>query len=223
MRNDDDNLGSKSIGEPKWRFKSFFSEVSDDFDRRLKILHTELMKVNPSLQIIPSKTETDADYLHFADSYIACKNILAKDKSPIFYDIAPGNIITGLIMALLAPDRKVVVVDIAGPKIDFVKSVAAQMGLSNIQGQTSRVEDLSEDLISSAIIKGPLPITKYLLLMRKPIIDGGRLHLLKGNNWAREVGEIPSQICTFWKPELNSEYELPISGARVAVVTAIKR
>ena len=223
MKNDDNNLGSKSLGEPKWRFNTFFSDISADLVSKFKLLHTELLKDNPTLGIIPTKTETDADYLHFADIYLACKAILSKDKSKIIYDLGPGNVLPGLIMAALAPDRSIVVVDSDGKKIDFVKKMAIPMGLSNITAQVSRLEDISDGLILSAIIRGPLPITKYLLPMRKPMATDGKLHHLKGNTWAREVGDIPSQICTFWKPELAGEYQLPISGARLAVVTTIKR
>lgn len=223
MKNDDNNLGSKSLGEPKWRFNTFFADAPADLLSKLEILHTELLKANPGLSIIPTKTETDADYLHFADIYLAIKAILAKDKSTTIYDLAPGNVLTGLILALMAPERKVIVLDIDGKKIDFVKQMINSLGISNITAQVGRIEDVAEGVMPSAMIRGPLPITKYLLAMRKPMAADGKLHHLKGNTWAREVGDIPSQICSFWKPELAGEYQLPISGARQAVVTTIKR
>lgn len=221
MKNDD--LGSKSVGEPKWRLKSFFKDISEEVVTKLHIFHTELMKSNSHTQIIPAKTETDADYIHFADSYLACKALMTKDQKGTTYDLAGSNGIPGIVLAVLDSKRKVIVIDIDGRKIDFIKDVAAKMGLSNLQGYIGKVEDLPENTIESAIIRGPLTITKYLLLMRKHTASGGLLHHMKGNNWAREVGDIPSQICTFWKPELSGEYQLPISGARQAVVTTIKR
>ena len=223
MKNDNDDLGSKSIGEPKWRFKSFFNDISDDFEKKLKILHTELLKANSSVNIIPGKHETDADYMHFADCYMACKSILAKDPAKTIYDIAPASVLSGVIIALLAPDRTAVIFDNDGKKMEFAKHLGAVLGLSNLKVNIGRVEDLPEASISSAIVRGTIPITKYLLLMRKPIAANGMLHHMKGNTWAREVGDIPSQICAFWKPELCAEYQLPISGARMAVVTTIKR
>ena len=218
-----DDLGSKSVGEPKWRFKSFFKEVSDEFDAKLHIFHREIIKNNSAIQLIPTKTETDADYIHFADSYLACKTILAKDQKKVTYDLQGSSGLPGIILALLDPNRKIIVIDSYGPRIDFIKDVASKIGLSNLQAQIAKVEDMPDNVIESAIIRGPLPITKYLLQLRKHMASGGVLHHMKGNTWAREVGDIPSQICTFWKPELAGEYQLPISGARQAVVSTIKR
>lgn len=218
-----DDLGSNSVGDPKWRFKSFFPEVSDDFVSRLHIFHKELMKVNSSLLFFPTRAETDADYTHFADCYLACKAIVAKDNKKTTYDLVGGYGIPGLILALLDPNRQVVVLDSDARRMEFISQIASKMGLSNVKTVVGKAEDQAENSIESAIIRGQLPITKCLLLMRKPIGPGGLVHHMKGNTWAREVGEIPSQICSFWKPELTGEYQLPISGTRLAVVTTIKR
>ncbi len=221
MKND--GLGSNSVGEPKWRFSTFFKDVSEELVAKLHVFHTELLKANPSIQLIPTKTITDADYMHFADCYLACKAILTKDQKSTTYDLAGSNGIPGIILAAIDPKRIVIVVDIDGRKIDFVKEMASKLKLPNLQGFVGKVEDIPENTIESAIIRGPQTITNYLLLMRKHTAPTGLVHHLKGNNWAREVGEIPSQICTFWKPELAGEYQLPISGSRQAVVTTIRR
>ena len=221
MKNDD--LGSQSTGEPKWRFKTFFADLPADLEAKFKILHTEIIKNNSGINIIPGKSEIDSDYMHLADCYLAVKGIIAKDKSKTIYDILGSNGLPGIFLAALDPSRKVVVMDSDGRKMEFIKSVASQMGLSNLQANIGRVEDLAENTIESAIIRGNLPITKSLLFLRKYVSQNGVLYHMKGNTWAREVGDIPSQICSHWKPELCCEYQLPISGARMAVVSTIKR
>ncbi len=218
-----DGLGSNSVGEPKWRFKTFFKDVSDDFVAKLQIFHAALIKANSAIQLIPTKTETDADYMHFADAYLTAKIVMTKDNKTTTYDLAGSNGIPGVVLAVLDPKRKVIVIDTDGRKIDFIKDVAIKMSLTNVHAYIGKIEDLPENTIESAIIRSPLPITKHLLQLRKHTASSGLLHHMKGNNWAREVGDIPSQICTFWKPELGGEYQLPISGARQAVVTTIKR
>ena len=66
--------------------------------------------------------------------------------------------------------------------------------------------------------RGFAPISKAILMLRKQVKRGGEVYFMKSEEWATEVANIPSQLCSFWVPSLVSEYRLPIGEVKFSVV-----
>ncbi len=63
-------------------------------------------------------------------------------------DVGAGAGLPGVVIAICLPDVVVVCVDAVGKKASFVKQVAAELGLKNLQGLHSRVEALTRIIVS---------------------------------------------------------------------------
>ncbi len=209
-----------------WRIDTWFPHLSDEQRSLLKGYHSELMKFNSKLNLIGRQTERDADEQHFSDCISACEIVL-KNLGPVkeIYDLGSGNGLPGLVLSILAqsarPDLKVLLVDSDERKCEFLKQVIFTLKLNHCEVLNKRVEDLGNQ-VQAAITRGYASVTKVSLVCKDIVVAGGEVFHMKGSNWVREVGEMPSQLCAFWAPKLVGEYTLPVSQAQRAIVSTKK-
>lgn len=203
---------------PLWRVRSWFPDLGEDKLAQLRIFHLELLRLNKSMNLVSRRTEAYADLHHIADGIIAAQHILKVSSSASIFDIGSGNGIPGLIIAVQAPERKIICIDSNGKKTEAIRHFATKMGLKNVTVGQTRLEDLEEGTIECAVSRGFASIAKTLLLARKAMAPNGVYFHMKGTSWVREVGEIPSQICSFWSPKLVADYYLPEEGHQLSLV-----
>lgn len=207
----------------QWRIDSWFSDFNPDVLRRFKDYHTELVKFNKTLNLVSAKTVPVSDALHFADSILASR-VIAKSNPKIqeIYDLGSGNGFPGLIFAILNPSIKVNLIDSDQRKCEFMKHIVNTCKIQNANIQNIKVEDLKDGSVMYAMSRGFASISKAILLLRKAVPKGGMLYHLKGEQWAMEVSEIPTQLCSLWNPALVGEYRLPIGEIKFAVIRTDK-
>lgn len=201
-----------------WRIPSIFNDLGDDVGRHLGLFFREILRFNSRLNLISKKTELEADLLHFADSILGSRIVLKNTDARVIYDIGSGSGLPGIVMAILAPEREIACLDVDERKIEFQKLVVSQLGIKNCRPIRARFEDIAAGSVRCAVTRGPINVSKTLLLARKSVAVGGDVFHFKGRNWVREVAEIPSQLCAFWAPRLVEEYDIPIIQSRMAVV-----
>ena len=151
----------------------------------------------------------NADIVHFLDSYVAGQRIIEDTDTDVIYDLGAGNGFPGLIMATLAQDRKFILVDKDQRKIEFIKFMATKLALKNVAAHCSDLSNLKAGSIKCAVSRGLGSLTKSLLLSNKCFVGNSEYYHLKGPLWSNEIGDLPSQLLTTWKPSLLSEYKLP--------------
>lgn len=189
----------------------------------LKAYHSELLKFNMRLNLISKTTERDADEQHFADCLLAVEIILRQNLPKKVFDIGSGNGLPGLIFGILDPSRQYNLVESDTRKAEFLKHVAATLKLSNVNVVVARFESLRPMGINCAVSRGFASISKTVLACNKIFEAGGRFYHMKGSGWSSEIADLPSQLISVWAPELVSEYALPVSQARRAVVSTQKK
>lgn len=217
-----DNKDSKEQA-PHWRVKSWFSDLDEKKIETLGQYFSELQKFNKVVNLISSKTMLHADAIHFADSIKAAQVVRKKaNKDKILYDLGSGNGFPGIVYAILYPDQKVVLMDSDERKCEFLKHVADTLGLLNVVVQNKKIDLLPTNSIEQAICRGFAPLPKALLMLRKIVVKGGVVFHLKAEEWALEVSQIPSQLCSIWEPALESDYILPIGDIKMYVVKTSK-
>lgn len=203
-----------------WRIPEWFKTMDPKFAEVMKTYHRELMKFNGKLNLISRNTEREADETHFADSLLASELLLKMNLGKKVYDIGSGNGLPGLILAVCKPDVEFALVESDARKCEFLKHMIHVLGLKNCQVMNVRLETLSG--MDVAVSRGFANLSKALLASNRLFNKGGRFYHLKGNNWSREIADIPSQLIAHWKPELVGEYSLPVSQVRRAVVCTTK-
>jgi len=206
-----------------WRIRTWFPDIDEKTHDNLYKYFTELQKFNKVVNLISPKTVLHADAVHFADSILASRAVSKKvNKATYLYDIGSGNGFPGLIYAILNPDQKMVLIDSDERKCEFMKHVADTLGLSGVVVQNKKVELLTSNTIEQAICRGFAPLPKALLVLRKAVKKGGNVYHMKAEEWAMEVSQIPTQLCSIWQPALESEYKLPIGDIKMFVVKTTK-
>jgi 16S rRNA (guanine527-N7)-methyltransferase len=187
------------------------------------MFYHELLRFNGRLGLISKRTEIDADISHILDCIVGGRIVLKGCAAQIVYDICSGNGLPGVVMALLDSKRKVFLLDPDERKTEFLKLVIGRLELKNAQVVRGRFEDLEPNSVECGVSRGNTPITKSLLVARKPFKIGGEYFHFKSSSWVREVAQIPSQICSIWGPRLVQEYELPVVVSRMAIVGTKRR
>ncbi len=201
-----------------WRIKDWFPEIEDSVEQKLKIFYTELLRYNSSLTLVSDKTLPLSDVIHFSDSILGAR-LITKDAQPSsIIDIGAGNGFPGLVMAALFPNVKVSILEKDTRKIEFLKHVGSQMKLNNVEYVVKGIDGIAPGSLDIVMVRGYIPIAKAILALRKSVRKGGTVYMMKSEEWATEVANIPSQLCSFWTPSLVSEYRLPIGEVKFAVV-----
>ena len=208
---------------PNWRLKTWFPDLGEKTHENLLKYFNELQKFNKIINLISAKTLLHADAIHFADSIIASQIVYKKvNRINYLYDLGSGNGFPGLVYSILYPEQKVILMDSDERKCEFLKHVSDLIGLPNVIVQNKKIDLLPLNTIEQAICRGFAPLPKALLTLRKAVKKGGVVYHMKSEEWALEVSQIPSQLCSLWQPGLEQEYKLPIGDIKMFVVKTSK-
>lgn len=212
------------VAEPlviNWRIDAWFPELGAK-TKVLKKFHEDLLNVNKSLNLIGPNSISNADLMHFADSILACRAIHKSSAGHEIYDIGSGNGFPGIVYSILFPDVKVHLVDNDSRKAEFLRNMIRGLGLKNTTVIEKSFEALPAESIKYAMTRGLAAIPKALLWARKPMMTKGMFYFIKGTEWPLEIGEMPTQLCSFWNSGLISEYSLPAGELKFFVVGSEK-
>ena len=216
-------LSSNSDQAANWRIKTWFPDLDDKTLDQLFKFFNEMQKFNKVVNLISAKTVAHADAVHFADSILASRIVSKKiSKSIYLYDLGSGNGFPGIVYSILNPDQKIILMDSDERKCEFLKHVSDSLGLVNVLVQNKKIDMLPANTIEQAICRGFAPLPKALLVLRKAVKKGSAVYHMKSEEWALEVSQIPTQLCSIWQPTLESEYKLPIGEIKMYVVKTSK-
>lgn len=215
-------MSETQIQSPNWRIETWFPNLDSTAIANMKIYHDELQKANRALNLVSAKTLAFADVIHFADSILSARMILA-DRPGLteIYDLGSGNGFPGLVMAMMSK-VKVIVVFPDSKKGEFIQHVASLCKLSNVEFMNAQIEKIPQNSINVCMARGWTSISKAILVTRQKVKAGGVLYHVKGEGWPAEVAEIPTQLCSSWAPSLVGEYKLPLGPMKFSVVKTDK-
>lgn len=152
-------------------------DVSRETTERLDIYAAELQRWNDKINLVSRTTIADLWQRHFADS--AQLLALADGHPGIWADFGSGAGFPGLVIAAMAPDRSVVLVESDQRKAAFMASTAHKMGLKpRIESQ--RIESLpplGADVISARALAALPDLLAFAAIHRA---DGGICLFPKG-------------------------------------------
>lgn len=205
-----------------WRIDQWFTDLPKEVRDKLRQFHVELVAFNKSINLISARTESIADQIHFADCLLGSKIILNHCRSNEIYDLGSGNGFPGIILAILAPNYKVVLVESDERKVEFLKHVTNKLNLKNVICLRSRIENLKDNSIAIGVSRGFASVQKSLLVTRKVFQTNAQYFHFKGDGWVSEVAEIPSQMCRYWIPMHIGDYSLPANNTRLSILVTKK-
>lgn len=206
-----------------WRIAEWFPELDKKVLDCLYTYSIELMNFNEKLNLISSRTEKEADRLHFSDAIIGGRLLLSCTSTKEIYCFGSGNGFPGLILAIMDPERQFHLVDGDNRKTIFLKHVINRMELKNCHVHHNRIEDFPPASVHCVVSRALGNISQNLLRAHKICAPESEYFHFKGSSWVKEVSEIPIQICSLWAPQLVGEYQLPESDYTLALVLTRKR
>ena len=116
-------------------------------------------------------------------------------------DVGSGAGLPGVVFAICCPTLSVTCVDTVGKKAAFIKQAALSLGLSNLTGLHSRVENIAEpfDVICSRAFAS---LTDFTSWSAKALAQGGVWMALKGKYPADELSVLPAGVSVFHVEQL---------------------
>ena len=154
------------------------------------------------------------DWIHQRSEAASASALKARAGSlgPHLLDVGSGGGLPGAVLALTQPDWRLSCVDTVAKKASFIKQVAVELGLPNLQGLHARVENLSApppelagsaagyDLITSRAFASLADFTRLSAHLLAP--DGVWL-AMKGKTPYDEQAELPADIEVFHVEQLQ--------------------
>ena len=129
---------------------------------------------------------------------------------PRLLDVGSGGGLPGVVIAVMCPKVTVVCVDTVGKKAAFIRQVAAELRLCNLQAEHARVEALKHapfDLITSRAFAS---LGNFVRLTRGHLAPGACWLAMKGKLPETEISELPGDVEVFHVehltvPQLNAD------------------
>lgn len=199
----------------QFRLAEWFPDLTEAQLSKLKIYHDDLLLINKSASLLPHKSLGSVDSVYFADC-IHGSRLIRKDNSQMkkILDLGSGVGLPSLIFAILYPDVQVVCLDPDFRKCAFVREMIAKLDLKNVEVFQNALEQYNESDLEAAMTRDFNTLSRTLLGAKKLIRSGGAFYHFKGEEWAMEVSDMPSQLCSLWQPSLVGEYKIPGGGVK---------
>jgi len=140
---------------------------------------------------------------HLADCLAVLPALQARCRQGRVLDVGSGGGLPGVVIAIMQPALTVTCVDTVGKKAAFIRQVAGQLKLPNLQAVHARVQDLNLppfDLITSRAFAALADFTRWTTAHLAP---GGLWMAMKGKLPQEEMAALPPDIEVFHVEPLN--------------------
>lgn len=117
-------------------------------------------------------------------------------------DVGSGGGLPGVVIAILDPGIAVTCVDAVGKKTAFVRQVAGELHVPNLQAQHARVEDMTATPFDSITSRAFASLADFTRLTRRHLAEGGCWMAMKGKPPADELAALPAEIDVFHVEQL---------------------
>jgi 16S rRNA (guanine527-N7)-methyltransferase len=103
-------------------------------------------------------------------------------------DIGSGAGLPGLVLAIARPDTTLVLIEPMERRVDWLRSEADRLGLTNVEVVRDRAEDVElSPWLDQATARAVSALSKLLPLVTRVVRSGGELLLMKGASVEAEV------------------------------------
>ena len=160
-------------------------------------------KWNKTYNLTSVRNKEDMARLHVLDSLAIIPHLHGKRIA----DIGTGAGLPGIPLAIFLPDKEFTLVDSNSKKTRFVQQAVLELKLKNVKVVHQRVENLTDDLFSSVIMRAFSSIQDIMSLSRHLIAPQGILLAMKGRVPNEELNDItePYTIIPLNVPNVEGE------------------
>lgn len=112
-------------------------------------------------------------------------------------DVGAGAGLPGVALAIASSQLNISCVDAVAKKATFIRQVAAEVGLSNLQGLHARVETLVPRTWGVITSRAFASLADFVNLTRGSLALGGVWMAMKGKHPETELAELPADVEVF--------------------------
>lgn len=125
-------------------------------------------------------------------------------------DVGSGAGLPGLVLALLEPDRELILLDSAGKRTRFIEQVVLELGLTNVHVVTARIERWCSEAppLAGVLVRAVAPLARLADWTRPLLAAGTPLLAMKGPAWEEEAAVLGADL----EVEQVQHYALPGTG-----------
>ncbi len=126
---------------------------------------------------------------HLVDSIVVAPMLTQSQ----YIDVGTGPGLPGIPLAIMCPDKHFILLDSLGKRVRFMKQVAYELKLQNIQPVQSRVEDFHPEVKIDGVLSRAFASLKDMLHWCQHLVDSQGVFLaLKGQVPTDELHALPS-------------------------------
>lgn len=120
-------------------------------------------------------------------------------------DVGSGGGLPGVVMAVLQPSWQVHCLDAVAKKVGFIRQVAAELQLCNLQGLHTQVQALERPVAGYALItsRAFASLADFTALTAHLLADGGVWMAMKGKLPVEEQAALPADVEVFHVEQLH--------------------
>lgn len=177
----------------------------------------ELVRWNKKINLTAITDPAEIAEKHFVDSCYLVPQLQAVDT---IMDMGTGGGFPGIVVKILAPEKRVVLVDSVRKKVNFLKHVIRLLGLSGIEATHARVEDLHRDAMyqgrfDAVVSRAFSDLSKFVALSVPFLNNEGVIIAMKGKNGLDEITPAIQKAYTIE----SSQYTLPLEQSTRYLIT----
>jgi 16S rRNA (guanine527-N7)-methyltransferase len=168
-------------------------ELSVTEDQQLQLIRYVLMmhKWNKAYNLTSVRDPKKMVVKHIIDSIV-----VAPFLDDIYYiDVGTGPGLPGIPLAIMCPDKQFILLDSLGKRVRFMKQVAYELKIENIEPVQSRVEDYVPDVKIDGVLSRAFASLKDMLHWCQHLVDSDGVFIaLKGQLTTAELDELPLEF-----------------------------
>lgn len=178
-------------------------ELTDQASSRLIAYLQLLQRWNATYNLTSVRDPDQMLSHHLVDCLAVVRPMDAQLATPAarVLDVGSGGGLPGVVLAIVRPQLVVTCVDTVGKKAAFIRQVAAELGLANLQAVHQRVEAMPGefDLITSRAFAS---LAQFCMLTRDRLASQGLWMAMKGKRPDDEIAHLPSSVEVFHVEQL---------------------
>ncbi|MCH4811266.1 16S rRNA (guanine(527)-N(7))-methyltransferase RsmG [Vreelandella neptunia] len=152
----------------------------------LALLH----KWNRAYNLTAVRDVNDMVSRHVLDSAV----VLPYVQGPRLLDVGAGPGLPGIVLAILAPELDVTLLDSNGKKVRFQRQAVMELGLKNVSPVQARVEEFENDAFDQVISRAFASLVDFVTLTRQLPGAEGQWLAMKGPGADEELRDLPPGI-----------------------------
>ena len=186
--NDQSTLENELLIVLKNSLKNCELNVTEDQQQQLIRYVLMMHKWNKAYNLTAVRDPKQMVIKHIVDSIVVAPFL---DKT-LYIDVGTGPGLPGIPLAIMCPNKEFILLDSLGKRVRFMKQVAYELKIDNIQPVQSRVEDFVPSVEIDGVLSRAFASLKDMLHWCQHLVDShGVFIALKGQISTDELNQLP--------------------------------